>query len=1672
MSNFQKKQIKKVFVGGLDKDTDLQLQKNGDYHHGLNIRNISSESTTEGVIENIKGNTKSPYNFPELPAVGKRRLTLFMPWFNYFFNYGGTNPNLGEDISTENFDGQIRDENDPHTYEIYVGATEEFFDPVTGLTTEYTAGFGDTEEVTVFPFPHYFAAPGSNIAETFGNPSITLLTFDIAIGFSLAEMSSPSNLFQISYNGEDAPRMSNYLTHFVNQHSANFSALGITVSVIDNNSPYFDEEYYFGESTLNNITSHPDYTPGQIYAYALLFEGAYSSDANGNEEGLFYIDLKTSSSAQPLNIGSPDNVTGTLFTVNSDGLSPYFFNPEEYGVSDGYPWDLTTDTSYVFGDNLDWSGSLSSDIWLTEDVGGFETVGWIMGGIFPYMSESYDTDAVYHGDVLDPLVLKSFMMGNATIVNDTTSSGFDIDGNAVEEISYDTIGAYEDTRNDKIYWMVASSHHFHLILEYDIKTNSVETVFRDSGNNATSVFNWRKEFLINDIDRVGDVLYWTSRQYGEPCSINVRKSKISIALVDSLNEPYVLDEEGGTSGISLEDYYPYNLYNPDYPSESKREYVEVIKRPPMYAPVYVYSSDTTISKNNLFGNLFQFRYRYHFYDNEVSAWSPISDIIPSSFDNMNISQTNITPQVDNFLIISVKNSSGIVKKIEIVGRKCKDLGAISRGNRGPYSIVATLDNDFSAWQLNSESEQQISFYNDQAYPNVQAGEGERLFDAVPRSAQTQTILGNNRLTYGNYTEGFDVPKVNLSVTPQYGYVNGDDKPYGGPNYTNPVTFDVGESVSSFKSGAFHSFGIVYYDEKGRCSTVLTDDTSKCYVKFPTERVSGDIPTGIGNPDLTGAVTMKWSISHSAPSWAKHYRWFYSRNNTVDQFVQFRVLQAKGNNDGASNDNRIFLNLRGLKGSDDSYITNAELDPNAVPNPDISILDYEFTKGDRVRIITSGTQTTAGFPVTENILTTYYDAKVSGFEFYAQNNTDIPIRNNNGTNALLADGSEDGWYLIIDELIDSTGTPIAGYSSASVLANSDSLEQSIIEIYKPKPDAEPGELLYFEYSELYGISNIGGRHLGPLSDQGAPFTFDAFGNSTSATPATGEFLFGDVYYKRRNMQMINSGAKQEQEFYVEDYFLNDFTDSNHISVGRANIYSAFFRQQDKEASLTYSDVYQPATSFNGLSTFNYNLFNWEDYSRIYGSIQKIHYRETDIVMIQEDATYKIPVQRDILLSADGKGMVGVSNKILNPVVPFAGNYGISKNAESFVANGSVLYWTDIRRGAILRLSGDGITPISDVKMHDYFRDKEEVYRIYDPQFQWSGDYGNISSAMLSNQHKDFRIKGGFNPKHEEYIVQMDPIPTPKREWDTITETYDNAGADPYEVEVISEESENLVEGSVIAWREKQKRWVSEYSHMAEYYCKINRLFVSWDSGFLYLHDQDEDNYNTFYGVTYDVELDFSINESPSTVKGFKSIVLEANQAVESDSAGVEETEKTSYDITLVTDMTQTSINRNNFDQRENKQYTMIPFVTTNSTGSEIIGIGSGTVEAVDDNGDSALQTVTGFQTTFGSSSLILGTSSDVSSNSYGDQLFYNDGTSDVLVGTISDLNSDTELTLAADAVPFVPVGSKFLFVKRSGFAEGDRMKGRYMEIKMKKKSKKLLEIFSSTATVFNSELSDD
>ena len=55
---------KSFFSGGLDRDTDERLIKPDSYRYALNIRNISSESSDVGAIENLKGNVQVSFTLP------------------------------------------------------------------------------------------------------------------------------------------------------------------------------------------------------------------------------------------------------------------------------------------------------------------------------------------------------------------------------------------------------------------------------------------------------------------------------------------------------------------------------------------------------------------------------------------------------------------------------------------------------------------------------------------------------------------------------------------------------------------------------------------------------------------------------------------------------------------------------------------------------------------------------------------------------------------------------------------------------------------------------------------------------------------------------------------------------------------------------------------------------------------------------------------------------------------------------------------------------------------------------------------------------------------------------------------------------------------------------------------------------------------------------------------------------------------------------------------------------------------------------------------------------------------------------------------------------------------------------------------------------------------------
>ena len=111
---------------------------------------------------------------------------------------------------------------------------------------------------------------------------------------------------------------------------------------------------------------------------------------------------------------------------------------------------------------------------------------------------------------------------------------------------------------------------------------------------------------------------------------------------------------------------------------------------------------------------------------------------------------------------------------------------------------------------------------------------------------------------------------------------------------------------------------------------------------------------------------------------------------------------------------------------------------------------------------------------------------------------------------------------------------------------------------------------------------------------------------------------------------------------------------------------------------------------------------KDVNPIYGSIQKLHSRSTadgDLIALCEDRVLKILANKDAVFNADGNTQLTATNNVLGQTIPYAGDYGISKNPESFASESYRCYFTDKVRSAVVRLSKDVLTPISNCGMKD-------------------------------------------------------------------------------------------------------------------------------------------------------------------------------------------------------------------------------------------------------------------------------------------------------------------------------------------------------------------------------------
>ncbi len=208
---------------------------------------------------------------------------------------------------------------------------------------------------------------------------------------------------------------------------------------------------------------------------------------------------------------------------------------------------------------------------------------------------------------------------------------------------------------------------------------------------------------------------------------------------------------------------------------------------------------------------------------------------------------------------------------------------------------------------------------------------------------------------------------------------------------------------------------------------------------------------------------------------------------------------------------------------------------------------------------------------------------------------------------------------------------------------------------------------------------------------------------------------DLYYEATNAIPIAQLETEQILEYFNVYSFGNGVESNRIrddfnakTIGKgvkvSSVIDGEYKEDRRAHGLIYSGLYNSTSSVNELNQFIAGLKITKDLNPIYGGIQKLHARDTDLVTLCEDKCFRILADKDALFNADGNTNVTSTNNVLGQAMPYSGEFGISKNPEAFTSYGFRAYFTDKSRGTVIRLSRDGITEIADKGMSDYFEDK--------------------------------------------------------------------------------------------------------------------------------------------------------------------------------------------------------------------------------------------------------------------------------------------------------------------------------------------------------------------------------
>lgn len=386
------------------------------------------------------------------------------------------------------------------------------------------------------------------------------------------------------------------------------------------------------------------------------------------------------------------------------------------------------------------------------------------------------------------------------------------------------IGVCKYEPNNAIYWLIASDTE-DTVVEYIDRPDTVSSVtaglygvvgdmtviLRSVKTTPTtpSLLGFNKSYLISGINYFNGFLLWT----------------------DNLSAPKMVNIADAKNWTNATTPFAWNIDD-----------IIVIVKPPVSAPSLFLKNDTNI-KTNTKNKFLYFSYRYKYANSRWSSMAPFSKVgfFPSAFAYDQNAEANVGMQnIYNSVDITVNTGSRQVTDIQILFR--------DTSSNNVY-IIETINKAHPILQtstiLDDSTFTYKSFDNNKIYTALPSRQLTRLFDNVPIKALAQDIIGG-RLIYGNYTQFYDLKTdFNSLVLPNY-TVSINSTPIATTAPPQP----------SLKTGRDYEIGLMYLDDYGRMSTVLTSPKNTIHLPY----------SKAGNKN-----SLILDIAHFPPKWATKYR---------------------------------------------------------------------------------------------------------------------------------------------------------------------------------------------------------------------------------------------------------------------------------------------------------------------------------------------------------------------------------------------------------------------------------------------------------------------------------------------------------------------------------------------------------------------------------------------------------------------------------------------------------------------------------------------------------------------------------------------------------------------------------------------------------------------------------